>query len=256
MAQPLDSADDARGSAEARAAGDARAEPSLELTIDELAARTGITVRTLRFYAAEGLLPAPVRRGRIAYYSQAHLMRADFIRQMQEFGYTLARIQHYLERIPEGASPAEFAVHRALLAPWEPQPAEEMSTAELQRRAGRRLSDQDLELLAALGVLSPASQPDTVRVTASMLAMGVQLLGLPVPIDVLREAAAVIEQHAVAVADGLSEVFRRGIWEPFRQGDLPEVDQTQLAVVVSRLRPLAVQGLVTAFERAADRAIS
>ena len=28
-----------------------------EYTIDELAARTGMTVRTVRFYAAEGLLP-------------------------------------------------------------------------------------------------------------------------------------------------------------------------------------------------------
>ena len=40
---------------------DSAADPvaGVEFTIDELAARTGMTVRTVRFYAAEGLLPPP-----------------------------------------------------------------------------------------------------------------------------------------------------------------------------------------------------
>src|SRR5690242_13812495 len=47
------------------------------LTIDELAAGAGLTVRTVRFYATKGLLPAPVRRGRIAYYGPVHRVRLD-----------------------------------------------------------------------------------------------------------------------------------------------------------------------------------
>jgi hypothetical protein len=88
-----------------------------------------------------------------------------------------------------------------------------------------------------------------------MLAMGIEMLELALPNQVLREAAAVIDEHATAVAEGLTEVFRSGFWEPFRRGDLADVDQEQLAAVVQRLRPLAIQGLVSAFERAADRAI-
>src|SRR3954447_4702107 len=55
-----------------------------EFTIDELAARTGMTVRTVRFYATEGLLPAPERRGRVAYYGAPHRMRLELIRTLQE----------------------------------------------------------------------------------------------------------------------------------------------------------------------------
>ena len=32
------------------------------LTVDELSARVGMTVRTLRFYAGRGLIPPPIRR--------------------------------------------------------------------------------------------------------------------------------------------------------------------------------------------------
>lgn len=224
------------------------------LTVDELAARTGMTVRTVRFYAAEGLLPPPARQGRIALYGPSHRMRLEFIRELQDFGYTLAGVQRCLARIPEDASPNDLAVHRALMAPWQPQRAGEFDHAELSRRAGRTLSEQDLDFLVGIGIVSRAGT-SSFRTTPSMLAMGVDLLDMPVPVDVLREAAEVIDQHAIAVAAGLTEVFRKGVWEPYRRGDAEAVDQQQLAAVVSRLRPIAVQTLVAAFERAADRAI-
>ena len=41
----------------------------------ELAAVTGMTVRTTRYYAGLGLLPPPSRRGRIAYYTEQHRAR-------------------------------------------------------------------------------------------------------------------------------------------------------------------------------------
>ena len=110
-----------------------------EFTIDELAARTGMTVRTVRFYATEGLLPAPVRRGRIAYYGPAHRMRLELIRTLQEHGYTLAAIERVLARVPADASPAEYAVQAAVLAPWLPDQSEELDA----RGAGAPLRPAD-----------------------------------------------------------------------------------------------------------------
>ena len=229
------------------------AEPTVEeMTVDELAARTGMTVRTVRFYAGEGLLPAPVRRGRIAYYGTQHRMRLELIRELQEHGYTLAAIERVLAHIPHDASPADFAMHAAMFTPWMPERAEELDRAALERRAGRRLSRDDVELLESLGVVERSGR-DSFRTTPSVLGMGLELIELPVPAAVLREAADVIHEHAAAVAEGLSDVFRRGIWEPFRSGDTDERDQ--LAAVVSRLRPLVVRGLVNAFGHAADRAV-
>ena len=223
-----------------------------QLTVDELAARTGMTVRTVRFYVGEGLLPPPVRRGRIAYYGSQHRMRLELIRELQDHGYTLAAIERVLARIPNDASAADFAMQAAMLAPWTPEPAEQLDRSSLERRAGRRLSRDEIELLVALGIVERVGRTGF-RTTPSTLRMGLELIDLPVPTAVLREAAAVIDEHATAVAEGLTEVFRRGIWEPFRRGET--TDRDQLAEVVSRLRPLAVQGLVSAFGRAADRAM-
>jgi DNA-binding transcriptional MerR regulator len=224
------------------------------LTIDELAARTGMTVRTVRFYAGQGLLPQPRRNGRIAYYGPEHRMRLDFVKELQDCGYTLAGIERYLSRIPADATPGDLAVHRAMLVPWAPQRGEEFDRTGLEKRAGRRLDDDALSFLISIGLVDDLGA-DRYRTTPSLFALGIEVLAMPVPLGVLQEAAQVIDEHASAVAEGLSDVFKRGIWEPFRHGELDGADQEQLAAVVARLRPLAVQGLVSAFERAADRAI-
>ena len=48
-------------------------------TIDQLAAHTGVPSRTIRFYQSRGALPAPVRRGRKAYYGPTHVERLELI---------------------------------------------------------------------------------------------------------------------------------------------------------------------------------
>ena len=44
-----------------------------QLTVDQLAARSGTSVRTIRFYTARGLLPPPQLRGRTGLYGADHL---------------------------------------------------------------------------------------------------------------------------------------------------------------------------------------
>jgi DNA-binding transcriptional MerR regulator len=221
-----------------------------ELTVDELAARTGTTVRTLRFYASEGLLPPPQRRGRLAYYSARHRMRLDLIRTLQEHGYTLSAVQRVLARIPDDASAAEYAVQSAVLAPWLPGPTEELDLAELERRAGTPLDEAQLESLRALGAVQPL--PDgRYRISQAMLGHAAELTRLPVPPEVLRESARIIQEHAAAVADGLTEVFARAIWGPYQRGELTH---EQVMRILEQMRPLALEGLVGAFARAADDA--
>jgi hypothetical protein len=84
-----------------------------------------------------------------------------------------------------------------------------------------------------------------------VLGHAVELLRLPVPASVLHDSARIIEEHATAVANGLTDVFVEAIWGPYQRGEL---DHEQVVALLTRLRPLAVQGLVSAFGRAADRA--
>ena len=69
------------------------------LTIGELSRRTGVPVKTLRFYSDEGLLP-PAERSRSGYrlYAEEHALRIDLIRTLREAGIGLEAIGRVLRR--------------------------------------------------------------------------------------------------------------------------------------------------------------
>ena len=58
------------------------AEPENNLTIEELAVETGMTVRNIRSHRARGLLPAPEVRDRVGYYGPDHLARLRMIQEL------------------------------------------------------------------------------------------------------------------------------------------------------------------------------
>lgn len=68
------------------------------MRIGELAAHSGVTAKTIRFWEARGLLAHPVRTpaGYRDYDGDA-LERLDFIRHAQRAGLTLAEIRQVLE---------------------------------------------------------------------------------------------------------------------------------------------------------------
>ena len=69
------------------------------LQIGEVADRTGVTQRTLRFYEERGLLKPPQRmEGGFRLYSENDVQRVERIRQMQNLlGLTLAEIKDMVE---------------------------------------------------------------------------------------------------------------------------------------------------------------
>ncbi|HEX9036915.1 MAG TPA: MerR family transcriptional regulator [Ktedonobacterales bacterium] len=77
--------------------GDDRPNDETGLTIEELAERFGVSVRAIRFYIAQGLLPGPGSRGKSATYGEEHLVRLGLIRQLTERHMPLAKIQALLQ---------------------------------------------------------------------------------------------------------------------------------------------------------------
>ncbi|HEY5014197.1 MAG TPA: MerR family transcriptional regulator [Acidimicrobiia bacterium] len=65
--------------------------------IDDLAREAGITVDTIRYYAREGLMPAPTPAGRHRLYGSRHLDRLRRIRELQERRFSLAAIRAIVE---------------------------------------------------------------------------------------------------------------------------------------------------------------
>lgn len=69
------------------------------LSIGELAKRSGVPVKTLRFYSDEGLLP-PAGRTTAGYrvYDEAAVVRLDLVRTLREAGLSIDRIRAVLGR--------------------------------------------------------------------------------------------------------------------------------------------------------------
>ncbi|MFD4376289.1 MerR family transcriptional regulator [Streptomyces sp. NPDC058486] len=219
-------------------------------TVDELAARAGVTVRTVRFYGTRGLLPPPViGPRRVGRYGQEHLARLALIEELQRQGMTLAAIERYLEQLPPDLSAQDLAVHRALVASWAPESAETITRRELERRAGRELGDRDLERLAALGVLEPTVDDGVFRLDASLLRLGVELLDVPIGHETILASRTVLLDHARSAAQELARLFQEEVWNPYREtGEDPD-HLTAMKSLSAHMQPMVVQALVTAFQR-------
>jgi DNA-binding transcriptional MerR regulator len=218
------------------------------MTLEELTERVGMSVRNVRFYTSKGLVPPPIRRGRSGYYSSDHLARLELVRELQAHGFTLAAIEKYVARIPADATPETIALHRTLLAPWMPELPETLSRRELVRRAGRTLSDEDLDTLHALGIVYP-TKAGKYEVAIAHLSVGVALLDLGLPLEAALAAQDIFAAHGRAVADELTELFRTKVWPAYKEGGTsPE----QLREIVERFKPVSVAALVTAYESAVN----
>lgn len=228
------------------------------LTIGELAERTGISVRTIRFYAGMGLIPPPEVRGRLGLYDERHIARLELVRDLQGLGFTLAAIEGYLARIPLDRSPEDLAVHRALLAPWLPEEPETVDRAALETRAGRVLDDQALAQLTALGVIERdgGAEAGTWTLTSpDKLGYGLGLLDSGMDFDVQLAAKTIIERRTSALATELVALFHDTVLRDYRDRGRPPELRKALIALLERLKPITVDGVVTNFQLAVNRAI-
>ncbi len=62
----------------------------MEMRVEQLSARSGMSVDTIRYYQSKGLLEPPRRQGRVAWYHEGLLNRLERIRTLQHKGFTLA----------------------------------------------------------------------------------------------------------------------------------------------------------------------
>jgi DNA-binding transcriptional MerR regulator len=125
------------------------------LTIGELARRTGLTTRTIRFYSDEGLLP-PAHRTDAGYrlYDGASLARLELLRTLRELGLGLPDASAALA----GAQPVATLArrHAALLD-------EQIRVLQLRRAVLRAIARTETELDGVRLMKDMASMTDVER---------------------------------------------------------------------------------------------
>lgn len=72
-----------------------------EYSVDDLVQLSGFSLRTVRFYIQEGLLPGPDTMGKYAHYSQEHLDRLEMIKWLKNMRLPLQEIRQLLESMTQ-----------------------------------------------------------------------------------------------------------------------------------------------------------
>jgi MerR family transcriptional regulator, redox-sensitive transcriptional activator SoxR len=78
---------------------------SMELTVGEVAKRSGVAISTLHYYEAEGLISSWRNQGNQRRYAREVLRRVAVIKVAQRSGISLASIREAMAALPGGRTP-------------------------------------------------------------------------------------------------------------------------------------------------------
>lgn len=224
----------------------------MEYRVEELASRAGVSVDTLRFYKAKGLMRPPRRVGRIGVYDNDDLERLQKIRALQAKGFTLVVIGQILrgEMDPVDAALVE-AVVGGPDGPSDSGPEELLTLVELAQRAGVPVGL--LQALEAEGVLIPRRHEGEARYTDADLAAlrsGLRLLEHGLPLSDVLELARQYHDATRVVAERAVVLFDRSVRQSLRSSGMPEAEAAERLVKAFRqLLPATVSLVAHQFGR-------
>ena len=222
-----------------------RVTDATELTIDELAARVGMTVRNVRAYQSRGLIPPPELRGRTGYYGDEHVVRLELIRDLQAEGFNLEAIKRILDRSPEVGDVLDFT--RAVAAPFGDEPPQVVDAGVFIDRWGDQLTPDIVEQAERLGVVRDLGEGRYELLSPRLQEAAEELAQLGVPLDAALQVTGVMRKHSEAVARAYVRLFLDHVWRPFHQAGEPKEDWPRVRDALERLRPLAGEALMAMF---------
>jgi DNA-binding transcriptional MerR regulator len=222
-----------------------------QLTIEQLAAESGMSVRNIRSHQARGLLAPPAVRARIGYYGPEHVAQLRVIRDLQEEGFNLGGIKRLLEA--DGTAERLLRMRRSLTTRVAGAPTETLSAVELGRRFQIDDPKQGRELLARaikLGVLIPLGGDQYEAPNPSLLAVGDEAVKSRIPLSSALLVIAEINRHTESVSRSFVKLFVTEVWKPFALADMPAERWPEIEDAIDRLRPAAAEALITIFQQA------
>jgi DNA-binding transcriptional MerR regulator len=199
----------------------------MEMRVEQLSARSDVSVDTIRYYQSKGLLEPPRREGRVAWYHDGHLQRLQRIRTLQQKGFTLATIARLVSGELDAADEAllnELAGVDVRAGSTRTTPQDEevgglFSIEQLAVETGVPLAL--LSAIEAEGLLVPRrvgndrwyTQEDVAAARAGLL-----LLEWGIPLSALLDVARRHHEATTAVANEAVDLFSTFVRRPLREG--------------------------------------
>jgi DNA-binding transcriptional MerR regulator len=218
------------------------------LTIEQLSAQSGMTVRNIRAHRARGLLPAPEVRDRVGYYGSEHLARLQLIQEMQADGFNLRAIQRLLEEThgqPEQLRSLRDAVH----APFETEQPQVFTLAELEARFGGEGADTRLLVRAEkIGLLVALGNDRYEAPMPSLLDAAEEVVRRGVPLGHALTVTGKVREQCRVVAREYVKLFLEDLWKPFAQAGYPQERWAEVTESIERLRPVSSRALLASYQ--------
>jgi DNA-binding transcriptional MerR regulator len=223
----------------------------VELTVDELAERSGASVRTIRYYQSEGLLPAPERQGREARYGEEHVERLEVISGLQARGLRLSAIAELLR---EGESDVAgwLGLGQSLVRPWSDDEPVLLGETELRDRLAAA-PDGSLEALVASGLVERRSDTSPVVYlvpSPGLLEVAMELAALGIDLATAADLRSLMEQRLRALASDLVAEFTDRVSLGHLAGEGPAA----LTELIDALQPVAQRSVALVFAHEMERA--
>jgi DNA-binding transcriptional MerR regulator len=216
------------------------------MTIEELAARSGITVRNIRSHRSRGLLPPPEVRDRIGHYGPEHLDRLRLIQDLQSEGFNLKGIERLLENRP-GPAEQMLSFKRDLESFEHREEAQTFTREELAKRLGEE-SEAAINRAVELGALVPMDDDRYEAPFPSLLDAAEAVLEEGVPLDHTLVVFGKVQSRCRSVAHEFVTLFLRDVWKPFEEEGYPEERWPEVHEALHRLRPLSSQALSAIYQ--------
>jgi DNA-binding transcriptional MerR regulator len=225
-------------------------DPPNQLTIEQLSAESGMSVRNIRAHQARGLLDPPEVRARVGYYGPEHLEQLRLIRDLQDDGFNLGAIKRLIDDT-EGTAERLQRFREALSAAATTEPGETLTLEELGRRfrVNAREAPNVLAEAERLGVLVPTGDGRYRAPSPSLLAIAQDVVARGISVRSALTILEDIDRHCESVSRSLVDLFVDEIWKPFAQADMPAERWPEIEQAVQRLEPVASEALMAIFQR-------
>ena len=213
----------------------------MKYRVDELAARCGISVDTVRFYQTKGLLPPPERKSRVAWYGPEHLERLRRVRDLKRKGFTLLSIRRLLEGELDKADEA-LVEAVASAVPGESENEDFMTAEEFAASIG--VSPALVHAIEREHLLEPRMHdgvPLYTSADAAAARAGLTLLEAGLPLSELLALAHEHDQSARRTAERAVEMFDEYVRGPIRDSaSSDEEAATKLVEAFRKMLPATV----------------
>ena len=217
------------------------------LTIEQLAAEVGMSVRNIRNHQSRGLLPAPEVRARIGYYNAEHVARLRLILDLQADGFNLAAIERLMSA-SGGVAGRLLGLRNAMTTPFATEAPEVVTGEELAKRFGD-VDAKTVERIRKLKLLVPLGDDRFEVPSPALMKAAEEVTALGISMHAALALVERVSRDCESISRAFVKLFLRELWQPFESAGQPDERWDEMIGAIDALRPIASEALLAVFKQ-------